>query len=523
MKETDHLVIGSGIAGLTYAIKIAEQFKNRNVTIITKEAAKESNTQYAQGGIAISRGIKQNTFEQHIEDTLKAGDGLCNLVVVDKVIREGSQRLKELIAWEANFDQDDSGKFILGKEGGHSVNRIIHHKDCTGKELIRVLLKKVKTLANVTILSHHFAIDLITEHQLKKKHYGKKKCFGVYVLDQHNDSVITIKSKTVLLATGGIGQVYKTTTNPSIATADGIAMAYRAKAHIEGMEFIQFHPTIVYDHTTTEKFLISEAVRGFGAYLRNSMGRRFLFDYDVRGELASRDIVSRAIYQELRKSKEKCVYLDITHLDIDSFKKQFPTITAVCIAKGINLELEGIPVVPAAHYLCGGIVVDEFGETTIDNLYACGECANTGLHGANRLASNSLLEALVYADIIYKSHFKIDTKLMLDIPDWETNGTITRMPKEEIIRYKDKLQSILEKHVGIIRSKRGLEIARKKLEELFLEIEVYYKTNTIDSRICELRNMINTAFLIITQSQKRHTNKGGYYNIDIEKNTFKKE
>jgi len=515
MIETHFLIIGSGVAGLTFAVKIAEKFPYKNVIIVTKGDEEESNTKYAQGGVAVVLDSEKDSFLKHIQDTISAGDGLCDTSVVEMVIKEGPKRLKELMLWGANFDMDNNGNLNLGKEGGHSEYRVVHHKDITGYEVERTLLKRVHQLPNVKILSHHFAIDLITEHHLKTSRSKNTSCYGAYVLDQKTEQVLTIKSDSTLLASGGIGRVYGHTTNPTIATGDGIAMAYRAKANIKDMEFVQFHPTALYDQKEGPSFLISEAVRGFGAYLRTKKGYRFMPYYDKRAELASRDIVTQSIDKELKKSGDSYVYLDCTHLDIDAFIGHFPNIYKKCLSLDINPSKDWIPVVPASHYLCGGIVVDGNGKTSVSNLFACGECTRTGLHGANRLASNSLLEALVYADNIFKYHISHEVKPKhIAIPDWNDEGT--SIPKENIlIKHNLKeLQAIMRDYVGIVRSNDRLLKAVKHLELIHDETEEIYKKARIHTDLCELRNMINIAHLIIRQSLERKENKGGYYNID---------
>lgn len=513
--NTDYLVIGSGVAGLTFAVKIAEKFPSRTVVIVTKASEDESNTKYAQGGVAIVSNKEEDSFKKHIKDTLIAGDGLCEEDVVEMVIKEGPDRLEELLLWGANFDVNDTGKFDLGKEGGHSEYRIIHHKDITGYEIERALLNRAHQLPNITILPHHFAIDLITNHHLKDFISDELTCFGAYVLDQKSGSILTIKANSVQLASGGIGCVYGHTTNPVIATGDGVAMAYRAKARIKDMEFVQFHPTALFDSKGESSFLISEAVRGFGAYLRNKKGYRFMPDYDERAELASRDIVSQSIDNELKKSGEAHVYLDCTHLDMDAFIKHFPNIYDRCLEHHIDIKKDWIPVVPASHYLCGGIIVDKKGTTTIKNLYACGECTRTGLHGANRLASNSLLEALVYAHNIFKDLSKNENETFeVDIPEWNDEGT--SIPEEHILIQHNlkQLQALMRDYVGIVRSNKRLKRAIKHLDLIYEEVEDLYRESKISTSLCELRNMINVAHLIIRQSLDRKENKGGYYNID---------
>lgn len=520
MIATNYLVIGSGIAGLTFAIKIAEKFPHRNVVIVTKANEEESNTKYAQGGVAVVLDKQTDSFKKHIKDTLIAGDGLCNQDVVKMVIEEGPKRLKELLLWGANFDLDGSGDFELGKEGGHSEYRVVHHKDITGFEIERALLKRAHQLPNITILSHHFAIDLVTNHHINDFKSENLACFGAYVFDQKTGKIYTIKADSTVLATGGIGCVYGHTTNPIIATGDGIAMAYRAKARILDMEFVQFHPTALYEVKGESSFLISEAVRGFGAYLRNKKGYRFMPDYDERAELASRDIVSQSIDSELKKSGESHVYLDCTHLDIDAFINHFPNIYNKCLEHHIDIKTDWIPVVPASHYLCGGIEVNKKGKTTIANLFACGECSRTGLHGANRLASNSLLEALVYAHNIFKYHSKNEyPSLDLAIPDWNDEGTM--IPQEHVLIQHNlkQLQALMRDYVGIVRSNKRLKKAIRHLDLIYEEVEDLYKESKITTSLCELRNMINVSHLIIRQSLERKENKGGYFNIDnVKKN-----
>ncbi len=514
---TDYLVIGSGVAGLTFAVKIAEKFEDRNVVIVTKGNEDESNTKYAQGGIAVVLDLEEDSFKKHIKDTLIAGDGLCDREVVKMVVKEGPQRLNELIAWEANFDLNQEGEFDLGKEGGHSEYRVVHHKDITGYEVERALLERVRQLPNISLLSHHFAIDLITDHHLRSSKPEMLSCYGAYVLNQKNGSILTIQAKHTLLASGGIGRVYGHTTNPTIATGDGVAMAYRAKALIKDMEFIQFHPTALYNSEGGFYFLISEAVRGFGAYLRNKEGYRFMPDYDERAELASRDIVSQSIDNELKKTGDTHVFLDCTHLDMVAFKKHFPNIYEECLKYHIDIEKDWIPVVPASHYLCGGIVVDKKGRTSINNLFACGECSRTGLHGANRLASNSLLEALVYAHNIFKHLSKHqEAHKDIDVPDWNDEGTT--IPKEHVLIHHNlkELQALMRDYVGIVRSNYRLTRAISHLDLIYKEVEELYKQAKITTTLCELRNMINVAHLIIGQSLERKENRGGYFNRDYQ-------
>ena len=515
MITTNYLVIGSGVAGLTFAVKIAETFPDKNITIITKSNEDESNTKYAQGGVAIVLDQEGDSYQKHIQDTLIAGDGLCDTTVVDMVVTEGPKRFKELIHWGANFDIDTNGNYDLGKEGGHSECRVVHHKDITGYEIERALLQRVHQLKNINLLPHHFAIDLITEHHLKVSNPVNLSCYGAYVLNENTGDILTIKAENTVLASGGIGNIYGHTTNPIIATGDGIAMAYRAKAQIQDMEFVQFHPTVLYDEKGGSSFLISEAVRGFGAYLRDKNGHRFMPDYDSRAELASRDIVSQCIDKELKKSGENNVYLDCTHLDLENFKKHFPNIYDKCKSKGIDIAKDWIPVVPASHYLCGGIVVDKNGKTSVNNLFSCGESSRTGLHGANRLASNSLLEALVYAHNIYKYlTTKESDKAFHEIPEWNDKG-ITITKDHALIQLNlNKLQVLMRNYAGIVRNNNQLNEAIKLLDFIYKEVDELYQTVKVNTPLCELRNMVNVAHLIITESLTRNNNKGGYYNID---------
>lgn len=518
MPNFDFLIIGSGIAGLTYAIKTAERFPDAKLAIVTKSDENESNTKYAQGGIAVVIDQLHDSFDQHIQDTLKAGDGLCDPEIVKIVVTEGYDRLLDLLKWGVNFDKNRQGNFDLGLEGGHSENRILHHKDLTGYEIERSLLEQVSKTPNIHVFTQHFAVDLITQHQLASKQANnphKRQCFGAYVFNPETKTIDVFSAKITLLATGGVGQIYQNTTNPVIATGDGIAMAYRAKAQIKNMEFIQFHPTALFHPQTSPSFLISEAVRGFGALLRNKAGQLFMEKYDPRKELASRDIVSRAIDSELKKSGDDCVYLDCRHLDMNAFEKHFPTILHKVNEIGIDLKKSMIPVVPAAHYLCGGIQVNEYGQTSISNLYACGECSNTGLHGANRLASNSLLEALVFAHRCYLS--AIETYQVAAIPEdilaWDEGNA--KEPEELILitHNRKELQITMNDYVGIIRSDERLSRAENRLKILYEETEALYKRCKISTELIELRNMISVAYLVVKQSQRRSENRGAFFKI----------
>jgi L-aspartate oxidase len=518
--HTDFLVIGSGIAGLTYAIKAAQHFPDRKVTIITKAAADETNTKYAQGGIAVVNDLEHDSFEKHIEDTLIAGDGLCNKDIVEIVVKEGPARVQEIIDWGARFDKDSAGDFKLGREGGHSEFRILHHKDVTGKEMERALLAAVEAAPNITMIKHCFVIDIITQHHLGflvTKATPDVTCYGVYVLNEQSSRIEKILSNVTLLATGGNGQVYRTTTNPFIATGDGVAMVYRAKGRIENMEFIQFHPSALYEAGKRgQAFLITEAVRGDGGILRNNKGEAFMERYDERKDLAPRDIVARAIDNEMKISGTEHVWLDCRHMDMLKFKDHFPNIYEKCLSIGIDVAKNMIPVAPAAHYSCGGIKTDEWGRSSITNLYACGECASTGLHGANRLASNSLLEAMVFAHRCYLDAVKrIETlKPLPAIPDWNAAGTAD--PKEMILITQSlkELQQVMSDYVGIVRNSIRLQRAMRRIDLLFEETQELYQTTTVSPQLLELRNMITVGYLITKGASFRKESRGLHYNTD---------
>ena len=518
--QTDFLVIGSGIAGLTFALKTALHYKNANITIITKNKKSECNTKYAQGGIAAVWDRTVDSFEQHIQDTLKAGDGLCDKEVVKMVVKNAPKRIKELIAWGTEFDKKPNGEYSLGREGGHSEDRILHHKDITGAEIENSLLAQVEKCENIQFLPYHFAIDLITEHQVKHKKTNRKEnitCFGAYVLDVKKDIVKTFSAKVTMLATGGNGQVYSSTTNPIVATGDGIGMAYRAKAEISEVEFIQFHPTALYNPGEYPAFLISEAVRGEGAILRDYFGNKFMHKYDEREELASRDIVARAIDNEMKKSGTPHVYLDCTHLDYTAFKKHFPNITEKCLSLGIDVRSDYIPVSPAQHYICGGVNIDKEAKTSIKNLYACGEVTRSGLHGANRLASNSLLEGIVFAHNALES-IKITFDEISEtetLPNWNDSGVVKNMEHILITHDKNEVKTIMSNYVGIVRSNERLLRAERRLSVLYEDNKRLYDHSELSIELCELRNLITTAYLITQFSKARKVNKGGFYSADL--------
>jgi len=519
MIKTDFLVIGSGIAGLSYALKVAQHHPDKKVLVITKTRADETNTKYAQGGIAGVTDLENDSYDKHIQDTLIAGDGLCNPETVEIVVKEGPERIQEIIDWGTRFDKDSVGDFKLGKEGGHSEFRILHHKDVTGKEIERALLETVGKQPNIEIIKHWFVLDLITQHHLGylvTKSTPDIECYGVYALDQHTQKIVTILSRITLLATGGNGQAYRTTTNPTIATGDGVAMVYRAKGRIENMEFIQFHPTALYEPGISPSFLITEAVRGDGGILRNSKGQAFMEQYDPRKDLAPRDIVARAIDSEMKKGGTEHVYLDCRHMGREEFIEHFPNIYEKCRSIGIDVATQMIPVAPAAHYSCGGIKVDLWGRTSIGNLYACGECSSTGLHGANRLASNSLLEALVFshrcylngveriAEVAHKEH----------IPDWNAEGTMEPGEMILITQSAKELQLLMSDYVGIVRTNMRLQRAMKRLDLLHEELESLYETTAVSPQLCEVRNLVTVGYLIVRMASFRKESRGLHYNTD---------
>lgn len=518
--QTDFLVIGSGIAGLTFALKVAEACPDKRVTVITKTISDETNTKYAQGGVAAVWDEDSDDFNKHIEDTLIAGDGLCQQETVEVVVKEGPQRVREIIQWGARFDKDADGDYALGKEGGHSESRILHYKDVTGKEMERALLEAVRLRPNIEVLSHWFVVDLITQHHLGylvMKSTPDIQCFGVYALNLQTNRIDKILAGITVLATGGNGQIYRTTTNPAIATGDGVAMVYRAKGRIENMEFIQFHPTALHEpHVKGHSFLITEAVRGDGGILRNHAGEAFMERYDERKDLAPRDIVARAIDSEMKIQGTEHVWLDCRHMDADNFSRHFPNILEKCRSIGIDPMKDLIPVAPAAHYSCGGIKTDLQGRTSIRYLYAAGECASTGLHGANRLASNSLLEAMVFAHRISEDAAVEINRVVVrqDIPDWDEAGTTEPREKILITQSLKELQWLMSDYVGILRSDMRLQRASRRLDLLHEETEALYQKTILSPQLCELRNMITVSYLVVKGAQFRKESRGLHYNTD---------
>ncbi len=515
------MIIGSGVAGMSSAIQLAILNKDIQITLLTKVLQFESNTRYAQGGIAAVWDEMKDNFDKHIADTLDAGDGLCNVEAVTNVVKEGPARVQEIIDWGTRFDKVKSDlAYDLGREGGHSENRILHYKDLSGAEMQRALMEKVKSLPNITVKENYYAINLITQHHLGwsvTRVSPGIECYGAYVLNKATKEIETWVSKITILATGGAGQIYRNTTNPQIATGDGVAMVYRAKGRVENMEFVQFHPTALYNPAgENPDFLVSEAVRGFGGILKTKDGEEFMHKYDSRKSLAPRDIVARAIDNEMKIRGDDYVYLDCRHLDKDAFVNHFPTINNKCLSIGIDPMKQMIPVVPACHYMCGGVHVDQQGRSSILHLYAVGECSSTGLHGANRLASNSLLEALVYGKrIAVDINGNIGAiELNHAIPEWNDSGTTE--PKEMVLITQSwkELKEVMSSYVGIVRSNVRLKRAMDRLHLLYNETEDLYNTSVLSPQLCELRNLISIGYLITRSAALRKESRGLHYTTD---------
>ncbi len=518
--ESDHLVIGSGIAGLLFALKVADHGR---VFIITKRNLQESNTAYAQGGIASVFG-KNDSFDLHIADTLASGEGICHEEVVDMVVRNAPERIRELMDLGVRFNTDgsqESGLHLdLSREGGHSRNRIVHAQDLTGLAVEKALIEKVTRHKNIRIFENHIAIDLITRSTRLKRGLiittHEDYCYGGYVLDRHSREIHTFCAKNIILATGGAGKVYAYTSNPDIASGDGIAMAYRAGAIVANMEFVQFHPTCLY-HPAAKNFLISEAVRGEGGILVNAEGNRFMEKYSPLKELACRDVVARAIDAELKKRGDDSVFLDISHKPADFIKTRFPHLHQKCLEFGMDMTREPIPVVPAAHYMCGGVVTDACGRSNIQRLFAIGECACTGLHGANRLASNSLLEALVYAhQAAQKAVKEVETgefEKLPEIPPWDDMGTLDSDEAIMVSHTWDEIRRFMWNYVGIVRSDKRLARAQRRIEIVQTEIDEYYWNFKVTPDMIELRNIALVAELIIRCARHRKESRGLHYNI----------
>ena len=503
------------MAGLSLALKVADY---ANVVLVCKSTVDETNTSFAQGGIA-SVMYEPDNFEKHVQDTLICGDGLCDEEAVRLVVDDAPQQIKQLVQWGVKFDRTSSGHYDLAREGGHSEHRILHHKDNTGYEIQKALIKKAKMHRNIHILEHHFAVDLLTQHHLGKevrRRDGNIECFGAYILNLKTQEVYTFLSRATVLATGGLGNLYHTTTNPPIATGDGVAMVSRAKGVVENMSFIQFHPTSLYHPGERPSFLISEAMRGFGAILKTQQGKEFMTKYDPRGSLAPRDIVARAIDNEMKLSGSDFVYLDVTHKPASDIKDHFPNIYRKCLSAGVDITKDMIPVVPAAHYSCGGVMVNHHAQSTIGRLYAVGETSSTGLHGANRLASNSLMEAIVYAGKAAQhglQHLQ-EYPIRTSIPDWDYGGTTHNEEMVLITQNYKEMQQIMSNYVGIVRSNLRLKRALDRLEIIFKETEDLYRRSILTQNLCELRNMIKVSYLIIKSAQDMRESRGLHYTLD---------
>src|SRR5690554_1254924 len=515
VQRYDFLVIGSGIAGMSFALKVA---KHGRVAIVAKNSLEDANTFYAQGGIASVTNPWDN-FEKHISDTLDAGGGLCDAQVVEKVVREAPAQIKELISWGVDFDKDEKGNFDLHREGGHSESRILHHKDSTGAEIQVSLIDTIRNHPNIDVYDNHFAIEILTQHHLGQvvtRHTPGIECYGAYILDQDTNEIETFLSRVTMMATGGVGSVYQTTTNPLVATGDGIAMVARAKGEIKGMEFVQFHPTALYHPGARPSFLITEAMRGYGGILKTLDGKEFMHKYDERGSLAPRDIVARAIDTEMKERGDDHVYLDVTHKHAEETRVHFPGIYEKCLSFGIDITREMIPVAPAAHYVCGGIAVNLHGESSIHRLYASGECACTGLHGATRLASNSLIEAVVFADASAKHAVPrfMEYPFQESVPPWNAEGTTSPEEMVLITQSYREVGQIMSSYVGIVRSDLRLNRAMSRLNILFRETEDLFQRSVVSRDICELRNIIKVGYMVIKQAMARKESRGLHYTVD---------
>ena len=508
--DTDVLVLGSGIAGLSAALELADFGR---VTVVTKRDPEEANTLYAQGGISTVLG-DDDSFESHVRDTLVAGAGLCREDIVRICVEEGPGAIGRMVNWGVRFDRDLSGRFNLGLEGGHTHRRILHAGDITGREIERGLHAACKAHPNVQLLADHHTIDLITTHKHLRMG-GARRCVGAYVLDVAGDRVVTVRARHVVLATGGAGKVYRYTTNPDVATGDGVAMAWRAGARVANLEFFQFHPTCLY-HPNSRGFLISEALRGEGGVLRAQDGTPFMDGHHELGSLAPRDIVARAIDAQLKRSGDDHVLLDMTHLSGDFLVERFPNIFEQCRTLGIDMRTQPIPVVPAAHYMCGGVLTDDWARTQIDGLYAIGEVACTGLHGANRLASNSLLEGAVFGARVARHLREVGVRAgaHADVPDWEAGQS--RAPDEGVVIAQNwkEIRTFMWNYVGIVRSDERLARARRRIDLLRDEIHAYYWDYTVTPDLLELRNLALVAELIIRSAQLRKESRGLHFTTD---------
>src|SRR5256886_9058020 len=512
MKEYDFVVIGSGIAGLSFALKAAKQ---STVAVITKRKGPDTNTAWAQGGIACVTS-DEDSFELHVRDTLEAGAGLCDENVVRTIVTEAPARIQDLVELSVQFDEREvSGhrEFDLGREGGHSKRRVLHVQDVTGKEIENALLRELERQSHVDLLENHMAVDLITAAKIG--YAAEDRCLGVYILDEQSGEVETVRSDRIVLATGGCGKVYLYTTNPDIATGDGVAMAWRAGVTIANMEFVQFHPTCLF-HPKAKSFLISEAVRGEGGILRNNRGEDFMKRYDPRGALAPRDIVARAIDAEIKRSGAQYVFLDITHKSPEFIQERFPHIYETCLRFGIDMSKQPIPVVPAAHYQCGGIKTDVNGVTSLPGLYAIGEVACTGLHGANRLASNSLLEGLVvtHRAAITAVRTRSASKQKIPLPEWKS-GNVQDVDELVVIYHNwDEIRRLMWDYVGIVRTDKRLQRASARLRNLLREIREFYWNFKVSVDLLELRNLAAVAALIVDSALCRKESRGLHYTLD---------
>ena len=528
IRKFDFLIIGSGVAGMSYALKVAEANKG-TVALVCKTSLDESNTSKAQGGIASVTNMAVDNFEKHIHDTMVAGDYISSPEAVRQVVENGPACIRDLIRWGVNFDKNSDGEFDLHREGGHSEFRILHHADYTGFEIQRGLMESVRRHPNITILENHFAVEIITQHHLGIEVTRKTpniECYGAYILNPETEKIDTFLSKITLIATGGTGSIYATTTNPTIATGDGIAMVYRAKGTVKDMEFVQFHPTALYSPGETHPaYLITEAMRGYGGILRLPNGKEFMHKYDERLSLAPRDIVARAIDNEMKKHGLEHVCLDVTHKNPEQTKLHFPNIYAKCLSMGIDITKQYIPVVPCAHYMCGGIEVDLNACSSIKRLYAVGECSCTGLHGGNRLASNSLTEAVVYADAAAKHSLSVIDQYEYNnqVPEWNDEGTLSNEEQVLIAQDMKEVGQIMSNYVGIVRSDLRLKRAWTRLDLLYEETEELFKRVKATRDICELRNMINVGYLITRKAIERKECRGLHYTIDYPKHAYDKE
>ncbi len=513
----DYLVIGSGIAGMSFALKAARH--GHRVAIICKSTLEEANTNFAQGGVASVTNLEVDDFDKHIHDTMVAGDWLSDKAAVEQVVRNAPAQIRELIFWGVDFDKKKDGSFDLHREGGHSEFRILHHADNTGAEIQHSLIARVRADKNIDVFDHRFAVEIITQHHLGvivTRRTPDITCYGAYILDEETGRVDTFLARVTVMATGGIGAIYGTTTNPLVSTGDGIAMVYRAKGTVKDMEFIQFHPTALYHPGDRPSFLITEAMRGYGAVLKNIDGEEFMQKYDPRLSLAPRDIVARAIDSEMKLSGSDHVYLDVTHKNAEETRRHFPNIYEKCLSLGIDITRDMIPVAPAAHYLCGGIKVNLNGESSIKRLYAVGECSCTGLHGGNRLASNSLIEAVVYADAAERHAESLigGYDLRNDVPDWNDEGTDHPDEMVLITQSEREVNAIMGTYVGIVRSDLRLKRAWNRLDILYRETEDLFRRSKPTRQLCELRNIINVAYLVMRQALERKESRGLHYTVD---------